>query len=85
MVMSRWSVHLTTLFSWASLTKPVASRAAMFTKFGKRLQEFQQLKQFRLHVTSRLNFFIMQIGKIADIFPKNHLKNVTCANIQNCF
>ena len=30
-------------------------------------------------------FFVMQIDKIANIFPKNHLKNVTCANIQNCF
>ena len=27
----------------------------------------------------------MQIGKIADIFPKKHLKNVPCANIRNCF
>ena len=27
----------------------------------------------------------MQIGKIADIFPKNHLKNVPCANIRSCF
>ena len=27
----------------------------------------------------------MHIGKIADIFPKNHLKNVPCPNIRNCF
>ena len=31
-----------------------------------------------------LIFFIMQIGKIADIFPKKLLKNVPCANIGNC-
>ena len=33
----------------------------------------------------QIDFFIMQVGKIADIFPKNPLKNVPCANIQNCF
>ena len=33
---------------------------------------------------SRLNFFIMQIGKIVDIIPKNYLKNLPCANIRNC-
>ena len=27
----------------------------------------------------------MQIGKIADIFPKNYLKNVPCVNIRNWF
>ena len=27
----------------------------------------------------------MQISKLADIFSKNHLKNVPCANIRNCF
>ena len=27
----------------------------------------------------------MQLRKIADIFPKNPLKNVPCANIGNCF
>ena len=27
----------------------------------------------------------MQIGKIADIFPKNPLKNVPCVNIRNSF
>ena len=59
-------------------------RAATFTKFGKRLHEFQLPKQLRLHVTSKLIFFIMQIGKIADFFPKNHLKNVHYANIRNC-
>ena len=59
----------------------VIARTATFTKFGKPLHEFQLPKRFRLHVTSRLIFFIMQIGKIADIFPKNPLKNVPCANI----
>ena len=33
------------------------NRAATFTKFGKRLHEFQYPKRFRLNVTSRLNFF----------------------------
>ena len=32
-----------------------------------------------------IDFFSMQIGKIADIFPKNHLKNVHCAKICICF
>ena len=27
----------------------------------------------------------MQLLKIANIFPKNHLKNVPCVNIRNCF
>ena len=27
----------------------------------------------------------MQLHKIADIFPKNPLKNVPCVNIRNCF
>ena len=32
-----------------------------------------------------LCFFIMQIGKIADIFPKKKTsENVPCANIRNC-
>ena len=33
----------------------------------------------------QIDFFIMQPRKIADIFPKNPLKNVPCGNIQNCF
>ena len=48
----------------------ISDRAATFTKFGKRLHEFQLPKRFRLHGTSRFDFFIMQIGKIADIFPR---------------
>ena len=35
----------------------IISRAATFTKFGKRLHEFQQPKRFRLNVTSRFNFY----------------------------
>ena len=56
-------------------------RAATFRKLVKRLHEFQKPKRFCLHVTSRLIFFIMQLRKIADIFPKNPLKNVPCVNI----
>ena len=59
----------------------MGSRAATFRKFGKRLQP----KRFRLHGTSRFDFFIMQIGKVADIVHKKSLKNVTCANIQKIF
>ena len=53
-----------------------STRAATFTKFGKRLHQF-----FYTELPDRI-FYIMQIGKMADIFPKkNSLKNVPCANI----
>ena len=42
---------------WYRAGIEVASRAATFTKFGKRLHEFQQPKRFRLNVTSRFNFY----------------------------
>ena len=58
-------------------------RDARFTKSGKRLHEFQQWKQFRLHGTSRFEFFIRQISKITIFFLKNSLKNVLCAKIRN--
>ena len=46
----------------------VLSRAAMFTKFGKRLHKLQQPKRFRLHGTSRFDFFIRQISKSTIFF-----------------
>ena len=63
--------------------KILAGRAATFTKFGKRLHEFQLLKRFHLQESSRLIISVMQIDKIGVIFPlhKNSLKNVPCANI----
>ena len=55
-------------------------------KFGIHLQEFQyKPKRFRLHLTSGLIFFIMQIVKIAVIFPKKLFENIPCVNILNCF
>ena len=33
----------------------------------------------------QIGFFIMQISKITNIFPKNSLKNVLCVKIQNCW
>ena len=37
----------------------VAARASTFTKFCKRLHEFQKSKGFRLHTITILNFFIV--------------------------
>ena len=55
-------------------------------KFGKHLQESQQPKRYRLHETYILIFFIMQIGKVANVFPKkNPFENAPFANIQNSF
>ena len=48
---------------------PINSRASTFTKFCKRLHEFQKSKRFRLHANTVLNFFV----KIANIFPKKEL------------
>ena len=52
----------------------VNTRASTFTKFCKRLHEFQKSKRFRLHAITVLSFFsLSQIGKIANIFPKKRV------------
>ena len=45
------------------------SRAAMFTKFGKCLHKFHNRNDSVYMELPDLIFFIMQISKIADIFP----------------
>ena len=61
-------------------------RASMFMKFCKRLQEFQESKRFRLHAITVLNCFHCRRSVKSLIFflKKSSLKNVPCANIQNC-
>ena len=62
----------------------VVGRAATFTKFGKRLHEFQLPKLFRLHVTSRF-FFHMQLRKIANIFHKKPFEKCTLCEYSKLF
>ena len=63
----------------------LVTRAATFTKFGKRLHKFQKPKRFRLHVTSRLIFSLCSSVKSPIFSLKKTLKNIPCANIQKLF
>ena len=66
----------------SSLAHPHQSRASIFTKFCKRLQEFQKWKHSCLQAITVLIFSLSQICKITNIFLKKELfeKYTLCKN-----